>query len=171
MLRRATHAFSSRVSVQQSVYSALATRASRRNRSSFFQATQSDEIPLKGLTDSIAEAFGPALDAIAEEQRKRLPADAAEGEVYVPTVPHLLPVAKWASDSKLVRDVLIFDESTRRKPRMSWYDPYDTSWVPSGWFAQGIQGDMEYYFSNSVNLKSGPGVESNVEGNVEVRKK
>ena len=34
------------------------------------QATQSDEIPLKGLTDSIAEAFGPALDAIAEEQRK-----------------------------------------------------------------------------------------------------
>lgn len=66
----------------------------------------------------------------------------------MPSVPHIFPVTRMARDSPFVRDVLVFDERQRLKPRMSWYDPYDTTWVPSGWFADGIQADMDYYFGS-----------------------
>jgi hypothetical protein len=40
---------------------------------SLFQAQQSDEMPLKGLADSIGDAFGVSFDAMKEEQRKVRP--------------------------------------------------------------------------------------------------
>lgn len=141
MIRRA--ALTSCATVRHSVSSVLATQVSRR---SFFQAQQSDEMPLKGLADSIGDAFGVSFDAMKEEQRKfkLQPADSA---VYVPSVPHIFPVARLASNNAFIRDVLVFDEAKRIKPRLSWYDPYDTTWVPSGWFTEGIRADMDYYFN------------------------
>jgi hypothetical protein len=67
-------------------------------------------------------------------------------EVYVPGVPHVLPVTRWARDNAFIREVLIYDEKKRQKPRLSWYDPYDTTWVPNGWFSDGVMADMKYYF-------------------------
>lgn len=114
------------------------------------QAQHSDEMPLKDLADSIGGAFGPALDAIAEEQRKRATQEVAEKqELYVPNVPHILPITKWASHNETLRDVLVFEEEKRIKPRLSWYDPYDTTWVPNGWFTDGIKADLNYYFSEN----------------------
>lgn len=71
-----------------------------------------------------------------------------EPELYVPSVPHLLPVTRLARDSDFLRDVLVFEESKRVKPRLSWYDPYDTTWVPNSWFTEGIRADMDYYFAD-----------------------
>jgi hypothetical protein len=55
-----------------------------------------------------------------------------------------------AAKSEFVRDVLVVDESKRVKPRLSWYDPYDTSWVPTGWFKDGVVADVEYYFGDKA---------------------
>ena len=66
--------------------------------------------------------------------------------MYVPGVPHVLPVTRWACDNAFIREVLIYDEKKRQKPRLSWYDPYDTTWVPNGWFSDGVMADMKYYF-------------------------
>jgi hypothetical protein len=65
---------------------------------------------------------GPKLDA---------------GELYVPFVPHIFPLARLAAQSDYMRSCLIVDDTKRVKPRMSWYDPYETSWVPTGWFQAG----------------------------------
>ena len=53
------------------------------------------------------------------------------------------------------------------KPRMSWYvrttsvhssrslrlhcryNPYDTTWAPSGWYKDGLVADMRYYYANA----------------------
>lgn len=66
--------------------------------------------------------------------------------MYVPSIPHVLPVTRMVRDNDKIRDVLVFDEKKRMKPRLSWYDPYDTTWVPNGWFTDGIRADMDYYF-------------------------
>ena len=105
-------------------------------------------MPLGGVATRIGDAFGPALDAIAEHQSRREPADAKKtSEVFVPSIPHALPVTRWARDSEFIRSVLLVDERKRVKPRLSWYDPYDTTWVPNGWFAEGVMADMNYYFA------------------------
>ena len=28
------------------------------------------------------------------------------------------------------------------------YNPYDATWIPSGWFADGLVADMHYYFGD-----------------------
>ena len=77
--------------------------------------------------------------------------EAKKDEVYVPSVPHILPFARMARDSDFVRDVLVFEEKKRMKPRMSWYDPYDTTWVPSGWFTDG-GGSRAHFFLHTPGL-------------------
>ena len=83
--------------------------------------------------------------------------EAKKDEVYVPSVPHVLPFARMARDSDFVRDVLIFEEKKRMKPRMSWYDPYDTTWVPNGWFQDGLMADMKHYFGDDTMIAKGKG--------------
>lgn len=119
------------------------------------QSLHSDEMPLGGVATRIGDAFGPALDAIAEQQSRCEPADAKKtSEVFVPSIPHALPVTRWARDSEFIRSVLLVDERKRVKPRLSWYDPYDTTWVPSGWFAEGVMADMNYYFADAKANKT-----------------
>ena len=109
---------------------------------------------LGGVATRIGDAFGPALDAIAEHQSRREPADASKtSEVFVPSIPHALPVTRWARDSEFIRSVLVIDEQKRVKPRLSWYDPYDTTWIPNGWFAEGVMADMNYYFADAKAKK------------------
>jgi|TARA_B110000967_G_scaffold134146_1_gene136968 hypothetical protein len=115
------------------------------------QALHSDEMPLSGMCDKIGDAFGPALDAIAEHQARQ-PAPLHKNEIYIPELPHALPFSRWASDNAFIRDVLVIDEKKRIKPRLSWYDPYDTTWVPTGWFAEGVMADMNYYFAEEKEV-------------------
>lgn len=118
------------------------------------QSLHSDEMPLGGVATRIGDAFGPALDAIAEHQSRCEPADASKtSEVFVPSIPHALPVTRWARDSEFIRSVLVIDEQKRVKPRLSWYDPYDTTWIPNGWFAEGVMADMNYYFADAKAKK------------------
>jgi hypothetical protein len=115
-----------------------------------FDAKYSDEMPLGDAATRIGASFGPALDMIAEAQRKREPVAKKEDTIYVPELPHIFPIARLAAKSEFVRDVLVVDESKRVKPRLSWYDPYDTSWVPTGWFKDGVVADVEYYFGDKA---------------------
>jgi hypothetical protein len=32
----------------------------------------------------------------------------------------------------------------------SRYNPYDTTWIPSGWFADGLKADVDYYFGGAM---------------------
>jgi hypothetical protein len=122
-----------------------------------YQTLHSDEMPLGGVATRIGEAFGPALDAIAEQSQRSEPADGKKtSELFVPTIPHALPVARWARDNEFIRSVLVIDEKKRVKPRLSWYDPYDTTWVPSGWFAEGVMADMNYYFAEEETKAKKP---------------
>jgi len=134
---------------------AVATQLTKTRDASFisFDAHHSDEMPLRGVADKIGAAFGPLADAIAESQKKRATASAKPEEVYVPSIPHLLPVTRVARDNEWLRSVLIVDETKRVKPRLSWYDPYDSSWAPSGWFKDGVVADMEYYFGSASEVK------------------
>jgi hypothetical protein len=104
-------------------------------------------MPLRGVANTIGDAFGPALDAIAEHQARQ-PQPVEKDELYIPQLPHALPISRFARDNQFIRDVLVIDEKKRVKPRLSWYDPYDTTWVPSGWFAEGVMADMDYYFKD-----------------------
>ena len=119
---------------------------------SWLEARESDEMPLGSVADAIGRAFAPALDAIAEEQRRRDAARGTEasdgrGEVYVPDIPVFLCATRLARDSPYLRSVLVHDErAPRTKPRLSWYDARDDSWVPRGWFDDGLKADLEYYF-------------------------
>ena len=81
-------------------------------------------MPLGDAATRIGASFGPALDMIAEAQRKREPVAKKEDTIYVPELPHIFPIARLAAKSEFVRDVLVVDESKRVKPRLSWYDPY-----------------------------------------------
>jgi len=111
-----------------------------------FDAQHSDEMPLRNVVDKIGGAFGPLADAIAESQQHRAQESAAPTELYVPEVPHLFPISRVMKDNEWLRSVLVVDETKRVKPRLSWYDPYDSSWAPAGWFKEGVVADMEYYF-------------------------
>ena len=82
------------------------------------------------------------------ERMKRPFHSAERKEVFVPDLPVFLPVSRWARDNDFIRSVLIIDETKRTKPRLSWYDPYDTTWVPTGWFSDGVMADMTYYFGD-----------------------
>jgi len=66
-------------------------------------------------------------------------------DLYIPNIPPVLPITKWASQSERLREYLVFEEEKRMKPRLSWYDPTDTSWVPHGWFKDGLVADFKYY--------------------------
>ena len=117
----------------------------------FFDATYSEEMPMRAVADAIGDAFAPALDAIVEEQTRRggTAGTRKEHELYVPSIPSFLCATRLARDSELVRSVLVVDErAPRTKPRLSWYDASDDAWVPRGWYAEGLKADFSYYFGD-----------------------
>ena len=121
---------------------------------SMFDAKYSEEMPLGNVAKSIGSSFGPALDAIEEEYSRRgklkqQQQQLKNEDIYVPKIPHALPITRMAKDSAFLRDVLIYDEKKKVKPRLSWYDPYDKTWVPNNWFQDGLAADMKYYFGGN----------------------
>ena len=124
---------------------------------SMFDAKYSDEMPLGNVAKTIGTSFGPALDAIEQEYSRRGKLQQQEqqkttqqnGDIYVPKIPHALPISRMAKDNAFLRDVLIYDEKKKVKPRLSWYDPYDKTWVPNNWFQDGLAADMKYYFGGA----------------------
>ena len=120
-------------------------------RDGWFAARASDEMPMRAIADAIGDALGPAVDAIAEAQRRRGEARGSDGEaeagLYVPDIPAFLCATRLARDSPMVRSVLVVDErAPRTKPRLSWYDVDDESWAPKGWWEDGVKADFAYYF-------------------------
>ena len=129
--------------------------------SSWFEAKESDEMPLGATAEAIGRAFGPGLDALASVERAKLRGarasaeNAAETELYVPDIPMFLCATRLVRDSAFVRSVLVHDErAPRTKPRLSWYDARDNSWVPRGWYADGLKADLEFYFGNGASASA-----------------
>lgn len=153
---RGARAVANRASGDPRQPSASTENSVGKRATSWFEARESDEMPLRSMADAIGNAFAPALDAIAEEQRRRASARGTEasdarGDVYVPDIPVFLCATRLARDSPYVRSVLVHDErAPRTKPRLSWYDARDDSWVPRGWFDDGLKADLEYYFGEKA---------------------
>jgi hypothetical protein len=129
--------------------------------SSWFEAKESDEMPLGATAEAIGRAFGPGLDALASVERAKLRGasasaeNAAETGLYVPDIPMFLCATRLVRDSAFVRSVLVHDErAPRTKPRLSWYDARDNSWVPRGWYADGLKADLEFYFGNGASASA-----------------
>lgn len=113
--------------------------------------TEQYDMPLRGLANRIAEPFGPVLTEFAESERRRAAkSPASPSEVWIPSLAKCLPATHRFATSSVVREVLIYDEKKVKKPRLSWYNPYDTTWVPSGWFSEGLLADMNYYYGEVV---------------------
>jgi len=136
----------------------------RRNAStvsSWFEARESEEMPLGRAAEAIGRAFAPGLDALANAERAKLRGasesaeNAAGTELYVPDIPVFLCATRLVRDSAFVRSVLVHDErAPRTKPRLSWYDARDDSWVPRGWYADGLKADFEFYFGNGASASA-----------------
>lgn len=123
---------------------------------SMFDAKYSNEMPLGNIATKIGSSFGPALDLIEEEYSRRGKMkhnnnNNNENDIYVPEIPHVLPITRMARKNEFLRDVLVYDEKKKVKPRLSWYDPYDKSWVPKNWFEDGLKADMSYYFGSGTS--------------------
>lgn len=122
----------------------------------WFDARYSEEMPMRSVADAIGDAFAPALDAIVEEQTRREVVGGTGGstttnELYVPSIPSFLCATRLARDSEFMRNVLVVDErAPRTKPRLSWYDARDESWVPRGWYSDGLKADFSYYFGSGA---------------------
>eukprot|EP00854_Cymbomonas_tetramitiformis_P012615 gene12615-14911_t len=98
--------------------------------------------------ERIGNFMGPIADAIAEssKQNDNKMKTTSAGSLFVPNVPHVLPVTRIIRDNQFIREVLIYDDSAPQvKPRLSWYHPDDTM-VPRGWFSEGLVADYTYYF-------------------------
>jgi len=103
-----------------------------------------ESVPLGKLANYLGERFSPKLEEIkVHETAKNRPKHYTE-VMEPPAIPHLLPLTRWAANSKQVRDTLIVDEAKRKKPRLSWYHP-DDAMVPRGWFGKGLIEDLKYY--------------------------
>ena len=59
---------------------------------------------------------------------------------------HADNIGQSTSEASLNPDQL---EKKKVKPRLSWYDPYDKTWVPNNWFQDGLAADMKYYFGGN----------------------
>mmetsp|Transcript_11936 Transcript_11936/g.16178 ORF Transcript_11936/g.16178 Transcript_11936/m.16178 type:complete len:186 (+) Transcript_11936:109-666(+) len=113
---------------------------------------------LQNLADQIGELAAPLLAAIKEDQRNKaqgpLLAKVESPPMYVPEVPHLLPISRWCRENETLKDILVAPEAeSLPKARLSWYHPDDTM-VPRDWFKEGLLDDFEYYFSSKSKQMS-----------------
>ena len=122
----------------------LNTNANEGNVSAMSAIANAIARAIEGNANAIGNDLGKVDGnrARAGETRK-----SAENEVYVPSIPMFLCATRMVRDSEYWRSVLIVDErKARTKPRLSWYDATDDSWVPRGWYADGLKADFSYYF-------------------------
>ncbi|EIE23950.1 hypothetical protein COCSUDRAFT_41290 [Coccomyxa subellipsoidea C-169] len=108
-----------------------------------------DGLPLRAWAEKLGERVMPAYELIKEEQEAAKKAARAMGkqvtEMHVPNIPHVLPLTRWAAQSKAMQSTFVVDESkNRKKARLSWYHPDDTM-VPRDWFRGGLLKDLAYY--------------------------
>lgn len=100
-----------------------------------------------------AAPFSAALDSLAASAPKRASGASADAptDVYVPNLPRLLCLSRAAAASPLLRDLLVVrDGAPAIKPRLSWYNPFDTTWFPTGWLEDGLVADLNYYIVPSL---------------------
>jgi len=111
------------------------------------------EAPFAGVAKRVGDLAEPLLIAIQESRKPENQVDPKDIPLFVPEVPHLLPVTRLLRDNALLRDMLVYDANKPAvKPRLSWYHPDDTM-VPRGWFQEGLMMDFEYYFSKEKNTQ------------------
>ena len=121
-----------------------------------FDAKYSDEMPLGNVAKTIAHFVRSrprcdrtrVLSPEQMQQQEQQKTTQQNGDIR-PKNPHALPISRMAKDNAFLRDVLIYDEKKKVKPRLSWYDPYDKTWVPNNWFQDGLAADMKYYFGGA----------------------
>lgn len=103
-----------------------------------------ESIPLSRVANYLGERFSPKLEEIKRSEEAKTRPKVYKEVLEPPSIPHILPLTKWAANSKEVRETLILEEGTRQAPRLSWYHPDDTM-VPRGWFSKGLWEDIKYY--------------------------
>lgn len=109
------------------------------------------EAPFASIATRVGDLAEPLMEALLEAKRNGRP-DPKDIPLYMPDVPLFCPVSRWASNSEVLRQVLVVDaEKEPLKPRMSWYHP-DDRMIPRGWFNEGIVADMHYYFGDVKGL-------------------
>jgi hypothetical protein len=120
------------------------------------------EPPFQTFAARMGEGLGPLLESIREsEMSNQACRQAKSNELYVPSIPHLLPVARWARNNAMVRDVLVYDDAAVEvKPRLSWYHP-DDRMVPRNWFQEGLAADFAHYYKDTMALSDTPPVTTN----------
>jgi len=156
MLRNAALRQLRRVSsdaVCQTVADSGSCVVSRRLTSAALNQKMELELPFAAAMERAAEPFAAAIAEAARQKRKQSTAP-EERPLFVPELPRVLLVSRLASQSDLLRSVLVVDTNKPAvKPRLSWYNPYDTTWIPSGWFADGLKADVDYYFGDVLYAK------------------
>lgn len=103
-----------------------------------------ESIPLSRVATYLGEKFSPKLEEIKLSEEAKTRPKVYKEVLEPPSIPHFLPLTKWAANSREVRETLIVEEGTRQAPRLSWYHPDDTM-VPRGWFSKGLWEDIKYY--------------------------
>ncbi|GMH32264.1 hypothetical protein BSKO_00098 [Bryopsis sp. KO-2023] len=105
--------------------------------------------PFKGVAmrrwaDYLGDRFFPTAEELKADEVERKKAAKNQPIMEAPEIPSLLPFTHWAAKSEKFKETLVVDESTRVKPRLSWYHPDDTL-VPRDWFSKGLLEDIKYY--------------------------
>ena len=103
-----------------------------------------ESIPLQKLATYLGETFSPKLEDLQTSERERTRPKKYDQVMEPPSIPHFLPLTRWASHNKQIRETLVVDEDNRSRVRLSWYHPDDTM-VPRGWFSKGLLEDIKYY--------------------------
>jgi len=116
--------------------------------------------PFQGVGGRIADAVDPIIKELSKEKRIETKLKSKDIPLFVPPVPHFLPVARMVRDSETWREILVYDDEKHGniKPRLSWYHPEDTI-IPRGWFKDGLVADWNYYFGYlglAVNFGENP---------------
>eukprot|EP00192_Tetraselmis_astigmatica_P025018 CAMPEP_0117653102 /NCGR_PEP_ID=MMETSP0804-20121206/3006_1 /TAXON_ID=1074897 /ORGANISM="Tetraselmis astigmatica, Strain CCMP880" /LENGTH=171 /DNA_ID=CAMNT_0005459243 /DNA_START=952 /DNA_END=1468 /DNA_ORIENTATION=+ len=106
------------------------------------------DVPFAAFAEKIGAAVAPVYHEFKEMEKHEARSSkrhAKAAEPWMPPVPHFLPFTKMAMHSPGFQEAFIFDESSRKTARLSWYHPDDTM-VPRDWFKGGLLADLQYYF-------------------------
>lgn len=87
------------------------------------------------------------IQTLTIDKFKKIKKSKSSEDLYVPTLPFFCPITKSLRDNEKVREVLVFDSSNQKPPRLSWYNPNDDM-IPINWFVDGVYADLQYYFED-----------------------
>lgn len=141
VLKVATVASGAKRDFHDNVFSAKNRRASTALNKAFEM-----DPPFQKAAGRLSDAVNPIIAQLSKEKKDESKLKSKDVPLFVPAIPHLLPVARWVRDNETWRQILIHDDETPPPvPRLSWYHPEDT-FIPRGWFKDGLVGDWNYYF-------------------------